>query len=89
MSRFVFGLLIGAVSGYLYATRLHLMTSASRQLRDLMRRTAADELDSLSRDELYQRAQAEDVPGRSNMSKEELRDALVADDTEAVEGDAA
>jgi DNA end-binding protein Ku len=33
-------------------------------------------LEDLSRDELYERAQKEDVPGRSSMSKEELIDAL-------------
>ncbi len=30
----------------------------------------------LSREELYERAQAEDVPGRSKMSKDELVEAL-------------
>jgi DNA end-binding protein Ku len=34
------------------------------------------DLKDLSRDELYERAQREDVPGRSSMSKEELVDAL-------------
>jgi DNA end-binding protein Ku len=40
--------------------------------------TAADgdALDDLSRDELYERAQDADVPGRSSMSKKELIDAL-------------
>jgi hypothetical protein len=52
----------------------------------LKRRLAADDLGSLSRDELYKRAQAEDLPGRSSMNKEELRDALVADVTESGEG---
>jgi DNA end-binding protein Ku len=33
-------------------------------------------LEDLSRDELYERAQKEDVPGRSSMSKDELIDAL-------------
>lgn len=35
-----------------------------------------DDLDDLSRDELYHRAQEEDIPGRSQMSKGELKDAL-------------
>jgi DNA end-binding protein Ku len=35
-----------------------------------------DDLASLSRDELYERAQEEDIPGRSSMSKDELVDAL-------------
>ena len=34
------------------------------------------ELADLSREELYERAQEEDVPGRSSMSKGELIDAL-------------
>jgi DNA end-binding protein Ku len=35
-----------------------------------------DDLRELSRDELYERAQEEDVPGRSSMSKDQLVDAL-------------
>jgi hypothetical protein len=35
-----------------------------------------EELERLSRDELYRRAQEADVPGRSSMSKEELAGAL-------------
>jgi DNA end-binding protein Ku len=35
-----------------------------------------DGLEKLSREELYERAQAEDVPGRSKMSKDELIAAL-------------
>jgi DNA end-binding protein Ku len=35
-----------------------------------------DSLERLSKDELYERAKAEDVPGRSEMSKEELVEAL-------------
>jgi DNA end-binding protein Ku len=34
------------------------------------------ELEDLSRDELYERAQKEDVPGRSSMSRKELIEAL-------------
>jgi hypothetical protein len=36
----------------------------------------AEDLDELSKEELYQRAQEEDIPGRSHMTKEELKDAL-------------
>lgn len=36
-----------------------------------------DDLDELSKDELYQRAQEEDIPGRSHMSKDELKEALL------------
>ena len=34
------------------------------------------EVDGLSREELYQRAQEQDIPGRSHMTKEELKEAL-------------
>ena len=33
-------------------------------------------LDGLTRDELYERARAADIPGRSKMNKAQLRDAL-------------
>ena len=36
----------------------------------------ADDLDELSKEELYHRAQEEDIPGRSQMTKEELKEAL-------------
>ena len=39
-------------------------------------RTAATTSPALSRDELYERAQDADVPGRSSMSKDELVEAL-------------
>jgi hypothetical protein len=39
-------------------------------------RRRADTLDELSKEELYQRAQEEDIPGRSQMSKDELKKAL-------------
>jgi len=35
-----------------------------------------DDLEGLTRDELYERAQERDVPGRSSMSKDELKEAL-------------
>jgi DNA end-binding protein Ku len=38
-----------------------------------------DRLDGLSREQLYERAQAEDVPGRSKMSRDELAEALGGD----------
>lgn len=40
-------------------------------------RTAAEELEAESKEELYQRAQVLDLEGRSKMSKEELIDAIV------------
>jgi hypothetical protein len=72
------GLLLGLAAGYGLATRREL-------LRTLRPQGSRSELDSLTRDELYKRAQAQDIPGRSSMSKEELHDALVADDTSSVE----
>ncbi|HZQ76738.1 MAG TPA: hypothetical protein VFE55_05375 [Acidimicrobiia bacterium] len=35
-----------------------------------------DDIDDLTKDELYQRAQEADIPGRSQMNKEELKEAL-------------
>jgi hypothetical protein len=55
---------------------------AAAALRQLVRRPAAEapdrapDLDALTKDELYERAQAEDIPGRSRMSKAELVAAL-------------
>jgi hypothetical protein len=37
---------------------------------------AAQPLDAMSRDELYELARERDIPGRSRMKKDELRDAL-------------
>jgi len=57
-----------------------LMAALERSLAEATGRRApdggADGLADLSRDELYERAQKQDVPGRSSMSKEELVDAL-------------
>jgi len=39
-------------------------------------RAKSVDFDELSREELYQRAQEEDIPGRSQMNKEELKQAL-------------
>jgi hypothetical protein len=36
----------------------------------------ATDIDDLTKDELYQRAQERDIPGRSQMNKEELKEAL-------------
>ena len=73
MVRLAFGLLLGLAAGYLLGTRGEIITTLKRQ------RASRSELDSLSRDELYKRAQAEDLAGRSSMNKEELHDALVPD----------
>lgn len=45
----------------------------------------ADELDALTRDELLDMAKAQDVKGRSNMSKEELVEALATKQNEGVQ----
>jgi hypothetical protein len=41
------------------------------------RRVKAEDLDELSKEELYEVAQALDIPGRSQMTKEELKEALL------------
>jgi len=66
------GLLVGIVGGYLFAKRRQVIAMLRRQ------RASRNRLDSLSRDELYKRAQQQDLPGRSNMSKDELQAALTA-----------
>ena len=79
------GMLVGSVIGGLAGERAY--TRVSRRallaeagdidLRDTRRpATTAADLDELSKDELYQRAQEKDVPGRSQMNKEELKEAL-------------
>jgi hypothetical protein len=45
-------------------------------LRRSRRAKKADQLDELSKEELYQRAQEEEIPGRSQMTKDELKEAL-------------
>jgi hypothetical protein len=40
------------------------------------RSAKAEDFDDLSKEELYQRAQEEDIPGRSQMTKDELKEAL-------------
>ena len=47
---------------------------------------AAKTLEKLSKTELYERAQEADVPGRSDMSKDELVDALSAGKKKARDG---
>jgi DNA end-binding protein Ku len=51
---------------------------APRQARD---GDGREELEGLSRDELYERAQKEHVPGRSKMSRKELVEALAESDS--------
>jgi hypothetical protein len=45
--------------------------------RHRARRLSADDVDELSKDELYQLAQELDIPGRSQMTKEELKEAVL------------
>ena len=49
-------------------------TGLPNRLSVLLRR--ADGLDKMTKDELYKRAQDADIPGRSEMSKDELVAAL-------------
>ena len=66
------GVVLGGVIGYLVGWRRELRTVVAR------RRAASREAEALTRAELYERAQAADIPGRSAMSKDELREALDA-----------
>ena len=61
---------MGALIGYLASRR--------RELRSLVnrRRAAKHEIQDLTREQLYERAQAADIPGRSTMNKDELRKAV-------------
>jgi hypothetical protein len=60
-----------AALGAFVASRLPLAAA-----RDRLRRIARRDLKSLSRDELYRKAQESDIPGRSEMNKDELIEAL-------------
>ena len=84
------GMLLGLAGGYLLGTRGEVITTLKRRRASTTSTAHASraELDSLSRDELYQRAQEVDLPGRSTMSKEELRDALAALGEEPVDAGA-
>lgn len=53
-----------------------LMAALERSLAEASGRSRGRGLADLSRDELYERAQEADVPGRSSMTKDELVDAL-------------
>ena len=75
MFAFVFGLLLGLAGGYVVGTRPGLITTFKPE-RPFKTEASGAEPESLSRDELYKRAQEIDLPGRSNMSKEELQEAL-------------
>jgi hypothetical protein len=73
MPLFILGLVLGGAIGYMVAWR--------RKLIDLMQRSRSrdKQLANMSRDELYQQAQEADIPGRSHMNKDELREALADD----------
>ena len=70
------GLLVGLIVGYLVGRR-------EKELRSLAaRRRAATSISAEpTKAELYERAQAAEIPGRSTMTKDELRDALAAQGT--------
>jgi hypothetical protein len=85
------GMLLGSVLGGLLGERWFTRVSrralaAEIDVRDRMVATnnghntrpaaEADDMDELTKEELYQRAQEEDIPGRSHMTKNELKDAL-------------
>ena len=66
--KFLLGVVAGAAVGLVIGARRN-------ELRALARRRRVD---TLTRDELYEQARAAEIPGRSNMTKEELRDAVEA-----------
>ena len=61
-------------------TVVDLMQALERSLRGAARpprdREQADDLDELTRDQLYARAREHDIPGRSSMTRDELLEAL-------------
>jgi hypothetical protein len=63
-------LVAGAALGYLLARRTDLVSV-------LRGRSSKAPLESLSKDELYQRAREAEIAGRSRMSKDELVSAIV------------
>ena len=46
------------------------------RLLGLLRQRPAPELEDMSKEELYRRAQEAEIPGRSSMTKDELLEAL-------------
>jgi hypothetical protein len=69
VKRLIAGVGLAALGAALF-TRL----SVGQKLRSL--RAAGPGLDDLHKDELYRKAQEADIPGRSQMTKQELIDAL-------------
>jgi uncharacterized membrane-anchored protein YhcB (DUF1043 family) len=70
MLRRLIGPIIGVVVGYLIARRTELLNP----IRALRSRKV--ELEGLTKDQLYERAQKAEIPGRSDMTKEQLIKAL-------------
>jgi len=80
------GSILGSLAGERWYTRIsrRVLVAEAAGAGDVdvrERRVATDgdgaaELDELNKDELYHRAQEQDIPGRSQMNKEELKEAL-------------
>jgi len=83
------GSLLGGVLGELWFTRVSRRALAAEiDVRERMAATTAgnghrtrtrddaSDVDGLTKEELYQKAQERDIPGRSQMSKDELKEAL-------------
>jgi hypothetical protein len=68
----VFPLALGAVFGAAVAVAARV----ARVRRLLPRPGRSDELETLTKEELYERARAAGISGRSEMTKEQLIDAL-------------
>jgi|SRR5919201_3729978 hypothetical protein len=91
MKQLALGALLGSVGSLLVKSgqvrelggRARKVAAGAPPPREVLRRVATrrastDELEALTKEELYERAQAEDVAGRSEMTKDELIAALRA-----------
>jgi hypothetical protein len=72
-------LLVGFAIGAVATHAAWRTGTAQRAMRRL--RATGDDLSRLTREELYGRAQAAEIPGRSSMSKDDLVQALQGDKT--------
>jgi hypothetical protein len=80
--RIVLGTVLGVVASVaLHAARARRLRPQRSQVREASREFTAEaageaELATLTREELYERARAQKIRGRSEMTKEQLIDAL-------------
>jgi hypothetical protein len=70
MWKFLVGLVVGAVSAHVMASRPPFLADWPARLSE------ETKLDDLTKAELYKRAHAAEIPGRASMTKAELSSAL-------------